>query len=370
MTNEVCFAWEPLYKDRDDSVTDGVYSSPQDHFDVAQADADLGDVLETDHDRPPLGSFVFGPSYNGTCFILKDNLLYYCKAKQPEYWPALYFIEVSTPQLVLKTGVFYNGQPYAFSATEVYYMQGTGHGTFFPLPMRARTGAQSVRGAVSVQGRGIYHTGPDGIYLFGSGTDTKITEEAFEPIFRGEAVGSIPGVADMSNSILMEHRNRLYFFYESTGYDNPTNALVLNLETNRAAYYTWNDGSVVQVRAVAIDTTNKRLLIGDSAGYIRVIENTAYTADSGTAISWDVQSKDFELQTRRHFPRWLKYDIDASSAASCTGDLILDGTSIQTHTITGNRNTVRRQIGTANGNRSAIRISGSGPVSVYAVEFE
>jgi hypothetical protein len=370
VTNEVCFSWETLYADRADTVTGGVYSSPQDSFDVVQADADLGDVLETDHDRVPLGSFVFGPSYNGTCFALKDNLLYYCKAKQPEYWPTTYYIEVSTPQLPLKTGVFYNGQPYAFSATEVFYIQGTGHGTFFPLPMRARTGAQSVRGAISVQGRGIYHVGPDGLYLFGSGTDSKITEDAFEPIFRGETVNGMPGVSDMSTSILWEFRNRLYFAYQSSGKDYPSNVLVLNLETGRAAYYEWNDGSVVQIRAVAVDTTNKRLLIGDSTGYVRSIENSAYTDDSGEAIAFDVQSKDFELQTRKHFPRWIKYDVDASSASACTGELILDGVSKQSHTITEKRNTRRRQIGTCNGNRSSVKVSGTGVVAIYAAEFE
>lgn len=364
--SEVSYTWETLYADRTDTVTDGVYTQPQDHFDVAQADPDLGDLLETDHDRPPLGNFVVGPAYNGTCFILKDNLLYYCKPRQPEYWPALYYIEVSTPQLPGKLVLLHNGQAYVLTTSEIFYIQGTGHGTFFPLPMRAKCGAQSKRGAVSVLGKGLYHVGPDGIYLFGSGADVKISEEALEPIFRGETVNGLPGVGDLSTSWLYVYRNRLYFGYAGVGDSYPTNVLVFNLDTQRLAYYTYD----VAIRTLTTDHTNKRLLIGDSSGYVRVIENPSYTDDSGTAISWEVQSKDYELQTRKHFPRWTKWDVDASNATTCTGSVILDGAVHHSHTITDARNTRRRLVGTGNGNKVALRIAGTGPVSIYAAELE
>lgn len=367
---ENTYSWEERSIDLSTTVSHGTYTEPFGTIDSVQDDSELGDEVSTDHDRPPLGSFIFGPAYDGTCFILYSNLLYYCKPKQPEYWPATYYIEVSTPQFPLKTGVFHNGQPYVCSANEIYYIQGTGNGTFFPLPMKAKTGAQSIQGAVSVDGKGIFHTGPDGIYLFGSGADTKITEDSFEPIFRGEDTNGIPGVADMSTSWLFGSGNYIYFGYRSSGYRYPTNILVTNLNTNRTSYYNYNDGNAVEIRAIRADETNKRIVIGDNLGYVRVIESTSYTDDSGAAISFDLQSKDYQLQTRKHFPRWVKYDVDASSSTSCTGELIVDGSSYQTHTITGNRDTRRRLTGVGNGNRAAIRISGSGPVSIYAAESE
>lgn len=337
--------------------------------DTNTADGSLGDSAEEDHDRPPLGSVVLGPTYDGTAFILKDNNLYYSKPKQPEYWPALYYIEVSQLQDPLKTGVFFNGNLYCLTADDIYFIQGTGHGTFFPIKQRAMTGAQGVFGAVSVFGKGIFHTGPDGIYLFSS-EDRKITEAAFEPIFRGETVQGIPGVSSMSTAWLHQFSNKIYFGYTSTGYDYPTNVLVFNLDTGRSAYYQYDDGSVVSIRCITTDSTNKRLLVGDTSGYVRVVESPSYTDDSGTAISWEAQSKEFTLQTRAHFPRWNKYDIDASSATSCTGTLLLDGASHQTHTITGNRDTKRRLVDTGNGERASIKVSGSGPVKIYAVEME
>lgn len=367
---ENTFAWEYLASEYTATITAPVYSQPFDTIDSVVADGSLGDSVETDHDRPPLGSFVFGPAYDGTCFIIKDNLLYYCKPKQPEYWPPTYFIEVSVPQLPGITGVFHNGQAYYFSKSEVYYIQGTGHGTFFPLPMRAKTGAQSIRGAIAVAGKGIFHTGPDGIYLFASGSDVKITEDALEPLFRGEDVQGMPGVADMTSAIIWAYRNHLYFAYRSANQDYASNVLVMNMDTSRVNYYVYNDGSDVEISSVTTDHQNSRLLIGDGVGFVRVIESNSYTDDSGEEIEFEVQSKDFVLQTRLHFPRWMKYDIDASNAEECTGALLLGGEVHHSHILTENRNTRRRLVGEGNGNRAAIRIYGRGQVSIFACESE
>lgn len=337
--------------------------------DTTTADASLGDEVETDHDRPPLGSAVLGPTYNGILFIIKDNLLYFASAKQPEYWPTTNFIEVSTPQFPLKAGDFMNGQLYCFSKHEIYFIQGTGSSTFFPYPMKAKTGAQNIFGAVSVPGRGIFHTGPDGIYLF-SGTDQKITEGNLEPIFRGETVNGMAGVSDMSTSWLFVFGNYLYFGYASDGYTYPTNVLVFNLVNSRLTYYVYNDGSAVEIRCLVRDEANNRTLIGDNSGYVREIEKISQARDDTTEISWESESKEFTLATRKHFPRWNKYDVDASSAASCTGALILDGSVHQSHTITGNRDVRRRLVDVNNGSRAAIRISGSGPATIYGAESE
>lgn len=337
--------------------------------DTNTADGSLGSAVSSNNDRPPLGSFVAGPAYDGTCFIILNNLLYYCQPKQPESWPSSYYIEVSTPQFPGQTLVFHNGQPYYLTKNNIYYIQGTGNSTFFPIIMKAKTGAQGIFGAVSVEGHGIYHTGPDGLYLFSNG-DKKITEPYLEPLFRGETVNGMPGVSTMSTAWLHQHKNILYFGYTSSGYSYPTNILVFNLDTGKIEYYVYNDGADVEIRCIATDETNDALMVGDNTGYVRKIEDNTLTQDSGTDISYELQSKEFTLQTRANFPRWVKYDIDASSATSCTGTLLLDGSAHQTHTITGNRSVKRRLVKTGNGERSAIKINGSGVVSIYAVEYE
>ncbi len=347
-----------------------VYSQPLSDFESNIEDSILGPELEVDHDRPPLGSYVFGPTYDGTLFAIKDNRLYYCKPKQPEYWPELYYVEVSPPQRPLLTGAIHNGQVHVFSETDIYYIQGTGHGVFLPFRRDCKTGAQSMRGALAVPGKGIFHTGPDGIYLYNSAADVKITETTLEPIFRGEDAEGMPGVATMSTSWLWQFGNHLYFGYASSGQSYPGNVLKLNLDTNRVEYYAYNDGSVVEIRTLAYDKANKRLLVGDNTGYIRVIESPSYTDDSGEPIEFDVKSKEFGLSTRAHFPRFVKYDVEASDAEEVEGELYLDGELHQSHAISGSRNTKRRLVATGNGNRASVRIYGSGPVSIYLTEFE
>ncbi|MHB8123109.1 MAG: hypothetical protein ACYDG4_13245 [Desulfuromonadaceae bacterium] len=329
-------------------------------------DSALGGEVATNHDRPPQGTFVLGPTFNGTCFIIKDNLLYYCLPKQPEYWPLTYFIEVSPIQFPGKSLVFYNSSPYFLTKSEIYQIQGTGHGTFFPFPCKAITGAQGPQGAISVHGKGILHRGSDGVYLFNGSLDKKITQAEFDPIFRGETVNGVPGATNPVNDWLIQYGNKLYIGYTSAGYTYPTNVLVSNIDTGRTAYYSFG----IQIPTVAVDYYNNRLLAGDSAGYIWALEVAGATTDGGTAIAWETQSKDFMLQTRAHFPRWVKYDVDATAATGVQGKLYLDGEVHHSHTITGNRDTTARLVKTGNGNRSSILISGTGPVKIYAVEGE
>lgn len=339
-------------------------------LDTTTADVALGSEVETDHDRPPLGDFVAGPTYDGTCFIALDNLLYYCKPKQPEYWPATYYIEVGSRQHPITCPpVFWNGQVYVLTANEIYLIQGTAASVFTPLPMKAKTGTLGAKAFASIRGKGLFHVGSDGIYLF-SGEDKKITQEEFNPIFRGESMQGIPAVTDITTAILHYFNNYLYFGWTSAGYTYPTNFLVINTDSGRSTYYEYNDGSVVQFRALCTDDTNDRLIAADSDGYIRVLEDITATDDSGQDISWEAQTKDFILQTRAHFPRFVKYDVDASAATSCTGSVLLEDAVHQTHTITGDRNTRYRHVATGNGNRMAHRISGVGPVSIYAIESE
>lgn len=343
------------------------YTQPLGYFDTSATDGQLGYEVSITNDRPPLGTFTFGPAYDGTCFIIKDNRLYFSKPKRPEAWPQLNYIEVGTPQHPGITGVFHNGQPHYFTKHNIYYIQGTGQGLFQPIRLEAKTGAQSAAGALSMAGVGIFHVGTDGLYLFANQSDKKITEDTIEPLFRGQTVNGMPGIKNLSSSWLHHYKGKIYFGYASAANEYPKHVICLNLQNNKISYFVYDD---LQIRAIETDDTNDRLLVGDSTGYVRVIEDKSVTTDNGSVISWEVQSKDYTLPTRKHFPRWVKYDVDASSADSATGTLLLDGSSQQTHTITGDRETKRRLVGSGNGNKAAIRVSGTGPATIYAVEFE
>jgi len=369
-------SWEDEY-DIENAVDDETFLNSSHEFSdstitiwVDISDANLGTVSEsTAHDRLPAGtSYLAGPNYNGYCFAIVDNKLYYCLAKRPEYWPVTYYIEVSPPQYPGKCLIFYNGQPYYFTTTHIYLIQGTGHNSFFPMPMPYVTGVTNKSAACVVPGAGIAHLANDGLYFFDGASDTKLSLFNFEAIFRGETVRGVPGVSSLSTAWMILWHDRLYVGYASDGYDYPTNCIVLNMSTKRATYYNWND---IQISAVCIDNTNDWLIAGDSDGYVWRLENSDATTDNGTAIDWDLQTKEFTLQTRAHFPRWVKYDIDASdSSCTATGELYLDDEVKQSHSITGNRNTKRRLVTSCNGERLSHRIYGSGVVKIYAIESE
>ncbi|KKK47641.1 hypothetical protein LCGC14_3153150 [marine sediment metagenome] len=146
---------------------------------------------------------------------------------------------------------------------------------------------------------------------------------------------------------------------------------MLNLDTGRLVYFIYNDGSTIRIHSIATDEKNNRILVGDNTGFVREIEKVGQTTDTDTAISFDVQSKDFTLQTRKHFPRWVKYDVDGSdSGVTVTGELYLDGALHQSHSITKDRDIRRRLVKTGNGSRVAHRLQGSGVVTIHAIESE
>jgi hypothetical protein len=374
--SEDTFSWEPYHDQYSGTASQlwavtGKGENEIKYADLSTADGSLGTTVVTTHNRPPLGTYVFGPSFNGTLFIIKDHRLYFSLPKQPEYWPATYYIDVCSVQYGGVCGVFYDKQPYYLTKNKIYYIYGSSASDFLPKDMAAKTGTQSQNGALAVEGYGIFHVGSDGIYLFmpstdyRHGKDEKISKP-LDPIFRGETKNGVAGIGDLSKSWLAIWEDKVYFGYPGINDTYPTNILVYYLNEKRVCYHTRGQ----EIHAVGVDNYNNGLIAVDGDGYAWKIEDNSVTTDAGTALSWEVESKAFTLQTRRHFPRWAKYDVDSSGADSANGYVILDGASCQTHTLSDNRNTRRRLITPTNGRRLSHRISGSGPIEIRAVESE
>jgi hypothetical protein len=272
----------------------------------------------------------------------------------------------------------YDKQPYILTKNKIFYIFGSSSVDWIPKDMAAKTGTQSSKGALAVEGYGIFHVGSDGIYLYGptsdykQGRDEKITK-VLDPIFRGESKNGIAAVGDLSNSWLAFYEDKVYFGYSGTEDAYPTNILVFYLSEKKVGYYTRGE----EINAVAIDNYNNRLLACDNSGYVWEIECKTVMEDDGTAVEWEVQSKDFTLQTRRHFPRWVKYDINSSEAGTAYGGLLLDASknldldqAHQVHTLSDNRDTRRRLVDAGNGRRCSLAAWGSGPIEIYAMESE
>jgi hypothetical protein len=323
-------------------------------------DGNLGELLVDYHNRPPIdGVDVFGPYFAGQLFLIKDNLLHYSYPQLPEYWPLAYFIEVSPPNDAGIAGTIWNGQVFYFTNHRIYQVQGTSHGNYLAYDMKGITGTVSRWGIASVAGQGIFHIGYDGIYLF-NGTDTKITQGNLDPIFRNMSVNGVPSVSDIFSSWVVQMGTELWFSYDDH------NVIIFDLGTNRTSYRYYPFG----LRYAVADINNDRILAGDENGVFYHLDDKTTNLDLGEVVEWEIQSKEFSLSTRAHFPRWCKWDVDATTSTSCVGSIILDGAIFQDHTITGNRAIKRRLVKEGNGQRAQYRVSGSGPVTIYAAEME
>jgi hypothetical protein len=262
-----------------------------------------------------------------------------------------------------------------FDKREIYYLAGTQFAdlpdmtTFRPYPQSAKAGTVSAVGVKSVLGLGIFHIGTDGIYRFSPGDPTGIDEkisDPIDPIFKGDTVNGIPAISSLSTAWLEWYSDNLYFGYASGSDTYPKNVIVFDFARQKMTYYVYP----FDMPAICNDRYNGRLIVCPSTGNLNKIEDYTATVDISTAIDWEIETKDFMLQTRKHYPRWNKYDVDASTATTATAYSYLNDVLVQTHSLTKNRDTVRRLVALSNGTRFSVLLSGTGPVSIYAIESE
>lgn len=227
--------------------------------DTTTADASLGGLAPSNHNRPPSGSdLCAGPLFGGYVFIAKDNLLYFSLAKQPEYFPATNFLEIAEPQDPITAMTVHEGQLYVATARKLFIIQGTVSASFAAIPIESKTGTPNSLCLVGVVGTGLFHLGPDGIYVLSGGVDRKVTQLNFEPLFServDEKVDEFEGmltVKDDSKRWFFVYQNKFFFHY-STGA-----VLIFNTDQQKWTYYKYDQ----QLTAPAYDDTNKEFLVG------------------------------------------------------------------------------------------------------------
>lgn len=352
-----------------------------DEFDITDTygilgttDENLGSLVDTDHDRVPSGGTVLcGPDFNGIAFLGVGKSIYFSKSKQPEYWPALYNVECGTDQYPVVGLALLGGQLFAANKHEIYQIQGTGSASFFPLPMAAITGTRSRNVFLPVKGYGIFHLGYDGLYLYTGSTDIKISN-SFDCLWKNETKNGVPYINKLAlpNCIMRQYENKVWFGYPGPDSTYCDNWLTIELQSNllqgitgKVQYYTYP----WYVSAMQIDENNSDVLVADTDGYIRKLDDISKSTDNDTSIDWEIESKAFG-NLRKFFPRWSRYDIDLINGASANGYVLLNETVKQIHPITDSRNTRKRLITGCTGDRVSIRMSGSGPVEIYSAEIE
>jgi len=318
--------------------------------------------LETDHDRPPLGTVCAGPYFNGYGFILKDHLLYWSKPKQLEYWPLTYYVELSEPQDEGMAITEYNGTVFVATREKILQIQGSGSLTFYPVATLAFTGTCSKQVFKSVPNLGIVHLGQDGLYVY-NGTDRKL--EILDPIFEQLSADGLPNLdkSYIANCWVEVFEHKLYFGYPS-GATYPDTVVCIDIATLNLFKYTYG----TDFSTVMVDKTNNRLYAGADDGYVWQLENG--DTDDGTAIATTIQTKDLDLPTRKYSVQWVKYDAYCNGSDTLNASVEIDGESVQTHALSDkDRETNKRIVTNNTGNRISLKFTGSGPdTKVYSVQ--
>ena len=330
-------------------------------LDVTMGDDELSaksSYHDGDHNRPPAGIALAGPFYNGYLFIGSANNLYWCKAQQPEYWPVTQYVEVSEPHDPIQRIVSYRGTGIVITREKLKQIQGSGWSgsSFYALDIESFCGTYAKNGVCVVPSIGILRVAKDGIYLY-NGVDQKYAE-VLDPIFEGESVDGLPNLNQgaISTCWLIQFDQNVFFGYPSTGSSYPDTVVRINMGTGKISRFDYGEA----FSFVMEDKTNHRLYAGAHDGYIWQLETG--TTDGGTAIDTEVESAQVSLPTRKTSPAWAKHDTYCSASDTLQADIILDGSSIEAHSLTGkDRDTRKRLITDAVGNRVSIRYSGSGP---------
>ena len=319
---------------------------------------------DNNHNRPPLGTHCAGPFFNGYIFVLKDNLLHWCLAQRPEYFPLNYYVEISEPQDPGQAIVDYNGMVFVFTREKIVQLQGSGSNSFYPITLEAFTGTYSSSCVHVIPNRGIFHLGKDGIYLF-SGRDNKALPE-LDPIFDQTSTDGLPNldVSKISYCWMESLGSSLFFAYPSTSATSNYPDVVVRIDTTTGKVSRFDYTGVFS--ASLLDKTNRRLYTGDSSGYVWQLETGS--TDNGTAISIEVETPQINTPTREFSPRACRYDTYCDANDTLNASVIIDGTSVQTHALSNvNRNTRPRLITDTVGNRVSMRFTGSGPnIKIYA----
>jgi hypothetical protein len=259
--------------------------------------------------------------------------------------------------------VVWQGQVYAITTREIWQLQGSGADSFYPIPLKAKTGTIAQDTAHAVAGFGIFHLAYDGVYLWNGSEDERISDNGFKTMFTDNDVEATPAVnmQALHYSWIIQSQNNVYLGLPTGTNTFASDILVMDTGGRQVVQYRYPK----DFAGVAYDSSVEALIAVDEDGAVWVLEQTDKITDNGTAISWDIQSKQFNGTLRKYFPRYARYDIEG--VATC--QIILDGSAKQNHAVVS-RNTRKRLVVGCTGDRLQLRAYGTDSVTIHQMEVE
>ena len=302
---------------------------------LRENDLDLGGEVESDHDRPPVSGMVV--SHANRLFAAVGNKLFYSQRFEPEYWPALNFIEIGGPTEEIVALVSTGGQLGVFTKDTKYrvveqvagvsaigqdlpFFGGTNN-TFFAIEARSRRGTDSFKSIVDTP-FGIAYVSRDGVFLTDLNTDTKIST-GIQKLFLGNSTahGSVD-TSDLSSSACGFFKDKLYVSL-----------------SNATAIYSFDSRAWVFVPTIYtsyyFDEPTDNFWTGQPNGFVDIIERP----EENPGGTFTVQTADIDSGSRYLSKLFLYINIDyeMASGESINLDLIVDEVIKASYTLSGDR---------------------------------
>jgi len=308
-TRDVCFTWErdhlndtiPLVANNTQVPTNSQQSIWVTI--LSQPDSALGTAVETDNNVPPNGSWA--TEFGGHVFITRDasnpHYLWWSKRFRPEAIPLSQFVEIGNPSDPLQCAIPIVGLLGVFSRLTKYRVSGNATNGFAAVEAISHRGTPSPLAAIPTE-IGVIFVSRDGIFATNFMTPDIQFAQQILPLFFDETINGFSPInwnqaSKMSAAV---YKNKYYFSYASGEAVDPDTLAVFSNETKSWYFYDH------PLRSLFVEEENDDLIAGGLDGFVFILEDGS--TDAGTAISLDVETKDFhgEAPTVRKLFRYFR----------------------------------------------------------------
>lgn len=325
-------------------------------FSSELADLSLGAEVQLDNDPPIKADFAV--SHQEHIFLLGDDInphyLYWSKRFQPEAFRPLDFVEIGEASDPLQGMVSLGGLLGVFSRKTKYRILGNDASGFVHQESLSRRGTRSPYSIIATE-KGVAFVSDDGAYSTNLvGEDEKFSAE-IEPLFNNLTVNDYEpitqGHADRISTAFF--KNRIYMSYPSGGRANPDMLAVFSLDTQK--WYFWD----MAIASLFVEEDDGVLSAGGLDGFAYFLEDGL--TDMGNSITMTIETKDIVGESPNVRKLWKAFRLDANADGdTLTVEPFVDGRSLGTYSITGNREKLIRRLAATFGYSARLKITYTG----------
>jgi hypothetical protein len=292
-----------------------------------KADADLGEILSTDNNVPPITIDMAGPHFDrifGIDATLADKIVF-SKAKEPDSFPVNNHLLIGTPGDPAKRVVLFEGVLYVFTVGGIYYIQGSDENSFVAIRTRAELGTTSPH-SVAVADRGIYYLAKDGVRFF-DGIHSEMISSEIDPVFYGQQT---LGIDDFDMTLTSQFRGAYFdekYFLSYVQGGSSENDRILIWDERFKRWWRWDFDSA---RFLFVEKINNFLTLAADDGFVYFASNglgSINGTDANSTATILTAFRDIYGHPGIKLAKDIYPDLDVPDAAGVTITPIVDGTS-------------------------------------------